>query len=123
MVWCGERNGRTLINDVSLESLPPTECIFVVSKACPLLKAAANLAGADIVPVNSLNAELLAPGTHSGRITLYTDSALDVLAQTQLFIDKKTVGGKVFFVLPTRIGQVAVTDQVAEDDIDAVLNW
>jgi 3-dehydroquinate synthase len=36
--------------------------------------------------------------------------------------DKKTVGGKVFFVLPTRIGQVAVTDQVTEEDIDAVLN-
>lgn len=36
--------------------------------------------------------------------------------------DKKTVGGRVFYVLPTEIGQVAVTDQVAETDLDAVLN-
>ncbi len=36
--------------------------------------------------------------------------------------DKKTVDGRVFFVLPTRIGEVAVTDQVAEADIDAVLS-
>ena len=63
--------------------------LFVVSKDCPLLKAAANIAGADVVPVNSLNAELLAPGTHPGRLTLYTESALDVLAQHNLFADKK----------------------------------
>ncbi len=63
--------------------------LFVVSKDCPLLKAAANIAGADVVPVNSLNAELLAPGTHPGRLTLYTESALDVLAQHNLFTDKK----------------------------------
>jgi 3-dehydroquinate synthase len=36
--------------------------------------------------------------------------------------DKKTVGGRVFFVLPETIGKVIVTDQVSEDDIDAILN-
>lgn len=35
--------------------------------------------------------------------------------------DKKTVGGRVFFVLPTAIGKVVITDQVAGSDIDAVL--
>ena len=35
--------------------------------------------------------------------------------------DKKTVGGRVFFVLPKTIGEVIVTDQVNEEDIDAVL--
>lgn len=35
--------------------------------------------------------------------------------------DKKTVGGRVFFVLPTKIGEVLVTDDVDEADIDAVL--
>ncbi len=64
--------------------------LFVVSKDCPLLKAAANVAGADVVPVNSLNAELLAPGSHPGRLALYTESALDVLAQHNLFADKKS---------------------------------
>jgi len=81
----GKRRGRR--NKVKKSFL------FVVSKDCPLLKSAANIAGADIVPVNGLNAELLAPGTHVGRITLFTDSALDILSQTQLFVDKKSVGG------------------------------
>lgn len=35
--------------------------------------------------------------------------------------DKKTVGGRVFYVLPTEIGQVIVTDQVDEADVDAVI--
>ena len=35
--------------------------------------------------------------------------------------DKKTVGGRVFFVLPEAIGQVRITDQVAEEDVAAVL--
>lgn len=35
--------------------------------------------------------------------------------------DKKTRGGRVFFVLPERIGKVRITDQVEEADIDAVL--
>ena len=35
--------------------------------------------------------------------------------------DKKTVGGRVFYVLPERIGKVFITDQIEEKDIDAVL--
>ena len=35
--------------------------------------------------------------------------------------DKKTVGGRPFFVLPERIGKVINTDDVAEDLIDGVL--
>ncbi|HSR35674.1 MAG TPA: 3-dehydroquinate synthase [Desulfurivibrionaceae bacterium] len=35
--------------------------------------------------------------------------------------DKKTVGGRVFFVLPTAIGKVVITDQIAEELIDQVL--
>ncbi len=35
--------------------------------------------------------------------------------------DKKTVGGKVFFVLPTEIGKVKITDNVEEKMIDQVL--
>lgn len=80
----GKRRGRRIITKKSF--------LFVVSKDCPLLKAAANVAGADVVPVQSLNAELLAPGTHQGRLTLFTDGALDVLAQRQLFTDVKQTG-------------------------------
>lgn len=80
----GKRRGRKTITKKSF--------LFVVSKDCPLIKAAANVPGAQIIPVNSLNAELLAPGTHPGRITLYTDTALDILEQQNLFEDTK--GGK-----------------------------
>ncbi len=38
-----------------------------------------------------------------------------------LLADKKTVAGRIFFVLPEKIGQVVVTDEVASADIDAVL--
>jgi len=38
-----------------------------------------------------------------------------------LSTDKKSFGGRVFFVLPEQIGKVRITDQVAEADIDAVL--
>lgn len=75
----GKRRGRRQITKKSF--------LFVVSKDCPLLKAAANIAGADVVPVNSLNAELLAPGTHEGRLTLFTDAALDVLSERNLFTE------------------------------------
>lgn len=39
-----------------------------------------------------------------------------------LLTDKKTVGGVVFFVLPTAIGTTVVTDQVTSEQIDEVLN-
>lgn len=38
-----------------------------------------------------------------------------------LLTDKKTVGGVVFFVLPTTIGDTVVTDMVTEEQVDAVL--
>ena len=36
--------------------------------------------------------------------------------------DKKTVGGRVFFVLPTTIGKVIITDEVDEEHVLRVLN-
>lgn len=59
--------------------------LFVVSKQCPLLKAASNVAGLDAVAVTDLNAELLAPGAVPGRLTLFTQSAVDKLDKEKLF--------------------------------------
>ncbi|MFW6378547.1 MAG: 50S ribosomal protein L4 [Nanoarchaeota archaeon] len=75
----GKHRGRPKQNKKSL--------LFVVSKDCPLLRAAKNIAGVDVVPVTSLNAELLAPGSQPGRATLFTDTALDIMSQQQLFTD------------------------------------
>ena len=36
--------------------------------------------------------------------------------------DKKTIGGRVFFVLPTAIGKVVITDAVEENHIHRVLS-
>jgi 3-dehydroquinate synthase len=38
-----------------------------------------------------------------------------------LLTDKKTVGGTVFFVLPTTIGSTIITDKVTESQVDEVL--
>jgi large subunit ribosomal protein L4e len=54
--------------------------LFVVSENCALNKAAANVSGVEIVTPDHLNAELLAPGTHPGRLTLYTEGAIDKIA-------------------------------------------
>ena len=42
--------------------------------------------GIEAVPVKSLNVELLAPGTHAGRVTLWSKKALEILEKEKLFI-------------------------------------
>jgi large subunit ribosomal protein L4e len=47
------------------------------------LAAAGNLAGVDVATVDQLNCELLAPGTHPGRLTVWTESAIARLGGEQ----------------------------------------
>ena len=54
--------------------------LFVVSKKCDLNKAASNISGVDVMTPDHLNADLLAPGTKPGRLTLYTEAAVDKIA-------------------------------------------
>lgn len=60
--------------------------LIVVGDDCPLLKHGKNISGLDIVTPNQLNAELLAPGFLAGRITLYTENAINRLEKEKLFI-------------------------------------
>lgn len=53
--------------------------LIVAGENAPILKAARNLSGVDAVTVDALNAELLAPGTHAGRLTIWTESAIEKL--------------------------------------------
>ena len=55
----------------------PRGPLLVVLKDEGIGKAARNLAGVDIVEVSNLNVEDLAPGTHAGRLTVWTKSALE----------------------------------------------
>lgn len=59
--------------------------VVVGTDAAKIGFSARNIPGVDVVVVDELNAELLAPGTHAGRITLYTESAIKRLADEKLF--------------------------------------
>ena len=59
--------------------------VIITSDKCDLEKAANNLQGFDIVQVNNLNTEILAPGTSAGRLALWTSSAIEKLEKENLF--------------------------------------
>ncbi len=51
--------------------------LIVISEDKGVGKAARNLLGVSVVLVEGLNIELLAPGTHPGRLTVWTSSAIE----------------------------------------------
>jgi large subunit ribosomal protein L4e len=53
--------------------------LIVISQDNGITKAARNLPGVDIIKVNNLNAELLAPGAHPGRLILWGKTAFSSL--------------------------------------------
>jgi len=57
----------------------PKGPLIVVSKDDGIVKAARNIPGVEVVTVRDLNVELLAPGTHPGRLTVWTDSSIEEL--------------------------------------------
>lgn len=60
--------------------------LVVVSGDCPLVKAAQNVPGVDIVVARDLNVEVLAPGALPGRVTLWTERALETIKKDNLFV-------------------------------------
>lgn len=64
----------------------PKSFLIVVGEDKGVGLAARNLPGVDVVEVQYLNAELLAPGTHPGRLVLWTKSAIDRLEKEALFL-------------------------------------
>jgi large subunit ribosomal protein L4e len=59
----------------------PKGPLLVVGEDKGISLGARNHPGVDIVVVDNLNAELLAPGTHPGRLTIYTKSAIEKLGE------------------------------------------
>ena len=53
--------------------------LIVVAEDKGIMKAARNIAGVDVARVKNLNAEMRAPGTHPGRLTIWTDGAIERL--------------------------------------------
>ena len=60
---------------------------YVLSKDWKLIDASKNMPGIDVVNVKNLNVEALAPGTKPGRITLWTDKAIDVMEKEKIFLE------------------------------------
>lgn len=69
----GKLRGRKYKNTKSI--------LIVTAEDKGIVKAARNLAGVDVVVFDKLNAELLAPGTHAGRLTIFTESAIAKLQE------------------------------------------
>jgi large subunit ribosomal protein L4e len=66
----GKRRGRRYKNKKS---------VLIISTK-PVL-AARNLPGVDVTTVDQLNVELLAPGTHAGRLAIWTQSAINAVGK------------------------------------------
>lgn len=69
----GKRRGRKYKKKKSI--------LFVISEDKGLLKAAKNIPGVDICLAANLNAEVLAPGTNPGRLTIFTESAIKKIGE------------------------------------------
>ena len=55
--------------------------LFVVSENKGILKAAQNLPGADVCNVKNINVELLAPGAHAGRLTIFDETSIKKIGE------------------------------------------
>ena len=68
--------------------------LIVVSSNCKLIKSSTNIPGIKIIEVKKLNTELLAPGTQAGRLTLFTDKAIEIMEKEKLFTNNSTKSEK-----------------------------
>jgi len=53
--------------------------LIVISENGGIIEAARNIPGVDVAHIKDLNPELLAPGTHPGRLTIWTKSSIEEL--------------------------------------------
>ncbi len=60
--------------------------LIVVGEDNGIKQAAKNIPGVDVVETDQLNAELLAPGTQPGRLTVWTTNALDKLGNQEIYM-------------------------------------
>ncbi len=63
-----------------------TGVLVVVSKSCELSIAGRNVPGVDVITIKRLNAKYLAPGSDPGRLTLFTNGAVEIMEKEKLFM-------------------------------------
>lgn len=59
----------------------PKSALIVVGNDCAALKSVKNIPGVDVRRADGLKAVDLAPGTHAGRLTIYTQSAIKYIGE------------------------------------------
>lgn len=59
--------------------------LIVVGEDNGIRRGARNIPGVDIVTVDKLNASLLAPGTHPGRLTVWSTNAIETLGNEDMY--------------------------------------
>lgn len=57
----------------------PVGPLFVVDRTSNFCKAVKNLPGVEVVHIDYLNAEMLAPGTHAGRLTIWMEKTIKMI--------------------------------------------
>ncbi|NHJ00600.1 MAG: 50S ribosomal protein L4 [Candidatus Heimdallarchaeota archaeon] len=72
----GKRRGRKYKSGKSV--------LIVIGTDLGIRDASKNIPGVDVVIVDHLNTEHLAPGTHAGRLTVWTKSAIEYLREAEL---------------------------------------
>ena len=55
--------------------------LVLLAKNCPVIKASRNIPGIDATHLGNISAELLAPGTHAGRLIVTTKSSLAAMQE------------------------------------------
>lgn len=63
----------------------PTGPLIVVGEDDGISRAARNIPGVETVVVGKLNASLLAPGTHPGRLTVWSTNAIETLENEDMY--------------------------------------
>ena len=61
--------------------VPVGPLIVVKDKESSLIKAGRNILGTEVIAINELTTELLAPGTYPGRLTIWTEDAIQSLIE------------------------------------------
>ncbi|MFH1836011.1 MAG: 50S ribosomal protein L4 [Methanobacteriota archaeon] len=73
------RSGKSRIRGRT--SKKKTGVLIIVCEDEGIRKSASNITGVDVETVNSVNIEDLAPGTHAGRLVLWTKSAVEKIGE------------------------------------------
>ncbi len=60
--------------------------VIIIPETSEISKSAKNIAGIDVVPVNKLNVNILAPGGSAGRLAIWTVDAIKKLGSDKLYM-------------------------------------